>query len=76
MDFDFILAWLGSYFAWAPAALAWVGALAVVGTAVVAMTPGKKDDEVLAKIKGYPFVGPLLAAIAKFSPLLPRNPQQ
>jgi hypothetical protein len=76
MDIDFIIGWIVSHYLWAAPAFAWLGILVVVGTAIVALTPTKKDDELLAKLKAWPFVGPILAAVAKFSPVIPRNPPQ
>jgi hypothetical protein len=76
MDFDFILGWAVAHYPWAVVVLAALGLLTVVGTAVVALTATKKDDELLAKLKAIPFVGPFLAAVAKFSPVIPRNPPQ
>jgi hypothetical protein len=54
---------------WVGAVLAWLGVLVVLGQGVVVVTPTKKDDAVMAKIFGIPFVGPLIRAIASFAPI-------
>lgn len=45
------------------------GALIVVAEVVVALTPSTKDDEFWGKVKAFPIVGGLVAAIAKMAPI-------
>lgn len=48
-----------------------LGLLVVVAQVVVGLTPGKTDDEVLAKLKGVPVLGALLKVLATFAPKWP-----
>lgn len=45
-----------------------LGALVVIGAAVVAATPSKADDEAWEKIKSVPLIGGLISALTNFSP--------
>lgn len=49
-----------------------LGALVVIGSAVVAATPSKSDDEAWEKIKSVPLIGGLISALANFSPFQKR----
>lgn len=69
MDFSIILAGLAAKFPWAALGLAILGMLVVIGSAVVAMTPSKADDEAWDKIKNIPVLGSILSALANFSPI-------
>lgn len=46
-----------------------LGLLVVVAQVVVALTPGKKDDEFLAKIEGNAFGKKIMALLASFAPV-------
>lgn len=48
-----------------------LGLLVVVAQVVVSMTPGKTDDEILAKLKSVPVLGALLKVLASFAPKWP-----
>lgn len=54
-------------------AVAWVlmglGALVVIGMAVVAITPSQADDAWVEKVKSVPVLGQLLLALQSFSPI-------
>lgn len=52
-----------------------LGLLVVVGQALVAFSPTKKDDAVLQRIMAIPFVGAIVAALVKFAPIQQRDPK-
>lgn len=49
--------------------LALLGALVVIGQAVVVMTPSTDDDVAWEKIKAMPLIGALIAALVSFAPI-------
>ena len=49
--------------------LCFLGLLVVVGMAVVALTPSKSDDAWIDSLMNKPVIGPVLKAIASFSPV-------
>ena len=53
---------------WVPLVLAALGALVVLGQAIVAITPGKADDAKLEEIKKG-FFGKIIDALAAFAPI-------
>lgn len=53
--------------------LAALGALMVLGVVVVKLTPGKADDEAVAKALEMPVVGSLLKFLIGFSPIKPKD---
>jgi len=69
MDVSVILALLVDKFPIAGLVLGGLGALVVLGAAVVALTPSKSDDAAYEKVMGIPILGPILKAIAAFSPI-------
>lgn len=69
MEFEAILAMLVGKFPILSMILGVLGALVVVGQAVVAMTPSKEDDAAWEKIKALPIIGGLISAIANFAPI-------
>lgn len=46
-----------------------VASLVVIGQVVVVMTPSTEDDAAWEKIKAYPVLGQLIAALAAFAPI-------
>lgn len=50
-----------------------LGSLMVLGVAVVKLTPGKSDDEAVAKVLEMPVVGSLLKFLIGFSPIKPKE---
>ena len=49
--------------------LMWLGVLVCTGQLVVLATPTKRDDALLKKAEGWPFVGGLLKALKAFAPV-------
>ena len=46
-----------------------LGGLYVLASVVVALTPSKKDDEALQKLKNIPVLGSVLSALETLSPI-------
>ncbi len=46
-----------------------LGALVVIAQVVVGITPSKSDDAAWEKIKGMPFLGAFLSALASLAPI-------
>lgn len=69
MDLSAIALMLAAKFPIVGLILSGLGILVVVGLAVVALTPSKKDDEAVSKLEAMPIVGQLLKVLASFSPI-------
>lgn len=69
MDVNSIIMMLAAKFPWVLLVASALGALVVVGAAVVALTPSKSDDEKYAALMEKPIIGPILKALASFSPI-------
>jgi len=55
------------------AVITWVAFVYVAATAVILLTPTKKDDDFQAKLEAIPFVGGILKALVNFSPIKPKE---
>lgn len=62
-----ILAPLMIKYKWVSIVLAVLGTLVIVGQGIVIITPTKKDDAIMAKIKAIPVIGDLLIFIERFA---------
>lgn len=76
MDFGQILEMLKPLAPWVGTVLKILGALVVIGMAIVAATPSLEDDKRVEKIMAFPFIGPLLIALSNFSPFQKKLPEQ
>lgn len=69
MDADMLFGFLIGLHPMVREALVWLGLVSTVVMAAITLSPWKGDDEALEQVKKMPFVGGLLAAVLKFSPL-------
>lgn len=69
MEYSEIIAMLAGKYPMIGLGLMALGALVVVGQAIVVMTPSKSDDAYLEGLMGKPFIGKILAALAAFAPI-------
>lgn len=67
MDPVQVLTQFSSAYPWVHLSLTVLGSLVVVGQVIVPLTPTKKDDEAWEKIKSFPVVGQVLAALENFA---------
>jgi type IV secretory pathway component VirB8 len=69
MDIAAILLSMAGKFPWLMLILSILGALVVLGQAIVAMTPSKADDAVLDQVEKNGFFKMVLDALASFAPI-------
>lgn len=50
-----------------------LGALVVIGQFIIALTPTRKDDEILESLKKKPFYGLVIDFLASFAPFAKKN---
>lgn len=53
-----------------------IGLILVIALGMIRLTPTKKDDEVLDKVRSVPILGGLIAALMKRAPIKPVEPDQ
>ena len=68
MDFAVVLAFLQTLAPWVHTVLVILGGIVTVGTMVDQAAPSTKFGGAMIKIMAMPLVGPLLTALARFSP--------
>ena len=73
MDAETILKFLMSLHPVVAELVVVVGLVSTVVMALVTFSPWKGDDAALEEVKKMPIIGPLLAAVMKFSPLKPNE---
>lgn len=65
--------WLAALHPVIPEVLVWTSLVLVLAIGIIAATPWKGDDKLLEDIKKFPFVGGVLAALIKWSPIKPKE---
>lgn len=71
-----IMQWLVAHVPYASLILMILGSLVVIGMVVVGLTPSTQDDAFVERLKNMPIVGRIILALASFSPIQKRPPQQ
>lgn len=69
MDIQALLVMVASKYPVVALVLGGLGALVIIGMAVVALTPSKDDDAKLEALMAKPVIGPILKALMAFSPI-------
>lgn len=75
MDYAAILNWLSALNPIAHVVLVVLGALVVLGSVYVKLTPSQTDDAWFDKLEAIPVLGNVLKALAAFSPVDRKDPQ-
>lgn len=67
MDLEILMQTLANKYPWLLLVLSLIGTIVVFATAIIKITPSKKDDEILEGLLGKPLIQKILEVLEKFS---------